>query len=289
MRLKKHNAETIYFAAMNAQPPLEDTFADVITKSMRGMALSDACVAERANCAASDVQSLRLGKWNLSIAKQIAPALHLSAHALASLADGSALPSETAPASVRTFSTPFEDMVVNSYLVWDPRTREAFAFDTGADCSGILDCINTHNLNLAAVLITHTHGDHIFELDRLCTKTGAPAFVNEHEPLEGAQSFASGMQWEAGDLRIESRLTWGHSKGGTSFVVRGLERPVAVVGDALFAASMGGGMVSYADALRTNREQLFTLPKDTLICPGHGPLTSIGWELGHNPFFADAK
>jgi glyoxylase-like metal-dependent hydrolase (beta-lactamase superfamily II) len=62
-----------------------------------------------------------------------------------------------------------------------------------------------------------------------------------------------------------------------------------VVGDALFAASMGGGMISYADALRTNKEQLFTLPKETLICPGHGPLTSIGWELGHNPFFADAK
>jgi glyoxylase-like metal-dependent hydrolase (beta-lactamase superfamily II) len=52
---------------------------------------------------------------------------------------------------------------------------------------------------------------------------------------------------------------------------------------------MGGGMISYADALRTNKEQLFTLPKETLICPGHGPLTSIGWELGHNPFFADAK
>jgi glyoxylase-like metal-dependent hydrolase (beta-lactamase superfamily II) len=274
---------------MNAQPPLEDTFADVLTKAMRGMVLSDACVAERANCAASDVQSLRLGEWNPSIAKQIAPVLNLSARALASLADGSALPSETAPTGVRAFSTPFEDMVVNSYLVWDPATRRAFAFDTGADCSGMLDCIHTQNLKLEAVLITHTHGDHIFELDRLCAKTGAPAFVNEREPLEGAEPFATGRQWEADGLRIETRLTWGHSKGGTSFVVRGLERPVAVVGDALFAASMGGGMISYADALRTNKEQLFTLPKETLICPGHGPLTSIGWELGHNPFFADAK
>ena len=126
---------------MNAQPPLEDTFADVLTKSMRGMVLSDACVAERANCAASDVQSLRLGEWNPSIAKQIAPVLNLSARALASLADGSALPSETAPTGVRAFSTPFEDMVVNSYLVWDPATRRAFAFDTGADCSGMLDCM----------------------------------------------------------------------------------------------------------------------------------------------------
>ena len=271
---------------MTKQPPLEDTFADVITKSMRGMVLSDACVAERANCSAREVQTLRCGEWNASIAKQIAPILHLNAKALVSLADGSAVPHEAAPAGVRAFSTPFEDMLVNSYLVWDPTSLKAFAFDTGADCTPMLDCIAAENLKLEAVLLTHTHGDHIFELDRLCSKTGAPAFVNEREPLDGAESFAAGRVWLEGGLRIESRLTWGHSKGGTSFVIQGLEKPVAVVVDALFAASMGGGMVSYADALSTNREQLFTLPKETVICPGHGPLTTIGWERVHNAFFA---
>jgi ribonuclease BN (tRNA processing enzyme) len=76
-------------------------------------------------------------------------------------------------------------MVVNSYLVWDPATRRAFAFDTGADCSGMLDCIHTQNLKLEAVLITHTHGDHIFELDRLCANWRyAPLRRNPPAPVE---------------------------------------------------------------------------------------------------------
>jgi glyoxylase-like metal-dependent hydrolase (beta-lactamase superfamily II) len=57
------------------------------------------------------------------------------------------------------------------------------------------------------------------------------------------------------------------------------------VGDAIFAGSMGGGLVDYREALRTNRESIFTLPEDTVICPGHGPLTTVGEEKQHNPFF----
>jgi glyoxylase-like metal-dependent hydrolase (beta-lactamase superfamily II) len=51
---------------------------------------------------------------------------------------------------------------------------------------------------------------------------------------------------------------------------------------------MGGGMASYQDALRTNREEIFSLQDDTIICPGHGPMTSVGEERRHNPFFAMA-
>ena len=58
------------------------------------------------------------------------------------------------------------------------------------------------------------------------------------------------------------------------------------VGDAVFAASMGGGMISYADALRTNQEEIMTLPSETVLCPGHGPLTTVGEERQHNPFLA---
>ena len=69
-------------------------------------------------------------------------------------------------------------------------------------------------------------------------------------------------------------------------MIAGLARPVAVVGDALFAGSMGGGMVSYEDALGTNRKEIFSLPENTILCPGHGPMTSVAEEKEHNPFFA---
>ena len=68
-------------------------------------------------------------------------------------------------------------------------------------------------------------------------------------------------------------------------MVEGLAQSLGIVGDAIFAGSMGGGMVSYQDALRTNREQILTLSDETILCPGHGPLTSVGEEKAHNPFF----
>jgi glyoxylase-like metal-dependent hydrolase (beta-lactamase superfamily II) len=72
-----------------------------------------------------------------------------------------------------------------------------------------------------------------------------------------------------------------------TYVVTGLARPIAIVGDSLFAGSMGGGNVSYQDALRNNREKILTLSDETIVCPGHGPLTTVGKEKRDNPFFAD--
>src|SRR5204862_1093740 len=114
---------------------------------------------------------------------------------------------------------------------------------------------------------------------------GAAAFVCKLEAIDGAQTFEAGKRFSVGALQIETRQTKGHSPGGITFVVSGLPNPIAVVGDAMFAASMGGGAVSYADALKTNRENILPLPDDTILCPGHGPLTTVGEEKVHNPFF----
>ena len=60
---------------------------------------------------------------------------------------------------------------------------------------------------------------------------------------------------------------------------------MAVVGDAIFAGSMGRGNPDYSLARQKVREQILTLPPATLICPGHGPLTTVAQEQAHNPFF----
>ena len=266
--------------------PLEDFFNDIVAKTMRGLQLSDRDVAARAGLDAAAVQSLREGTWNAATARQVAPVLGLGADALVGLGEKTYHPAPVALDGLAQFNTPFEDMTVNSYLAWNPAGSVAVAFDTGADCTPMLALLAEKKLRLAAILLTHTHGDHIMELDRLKEKTGAPAFVGEREPLDGAESFAAGRTFSFGGLDIASRLTWGHSQGGITFVVRGLAQPVAVVGDAVFAGSMGGGGVSFADALRTNRAEIFSLTDDTVICPGHGPLTTVGEQRTHNPFFA---
>jgi glyoxylase-like metal-dependent hydrolase (beta-lactamase superfamily II) len=211
--------------------------------------------------------------------------LGLKADALADSGNDSWTPQPVSLDGFAQFNTPFEDMTVNSYLAWDAARGAAVAFDTGADCGDALALLAEKKLTLKLILLTHTHGDHILDLDRLKEKTGAPAYVGDREPIDGAEAFAAGRAFEAGALKIASRLTWGHSKGGITFVLSGLNRPVAVVGDAVFAGSMGGGGISYADALRTNRAEILTLPDDTIIAPGHGPLTTVEEEKVHNPFF----
>lgn len=266
--------------------PLEDTYADIVGKTIRGLKLADADVATRAGVTPDALASLKEGNFDETTARAVAPILGLGADALVAMGKKAWRPAPVEVAGLACFNTPFEDMTVNSYLVYDHESGQAAAFDTGADCSAMLEFLADHKLSLKFILLTHTHGDHILELDRLREKTGAPAFVGNREPIDGAESFAEGREFHFGPLHIQTRLTWGHSPGGITYVVTGLERPLAIIGDAIFASSMGGGGVSYPDALRTNREQILTLPEDTVLCPGHGPLTTVGEEKAHNPFFA---
>lgn len=266
--------------------PLEDTVADIVGKAMRGLQLNDRQVATQAGVTTTAVASLRAGHYDDAIARAVAPVLHLGAEALAALGHQTWHPQPVTLAGLACFTTPYADMTVNSYLAFDRASGEAVAFDTGADCRAMLDYLSREKLALKFILLTHTHTDHILDLGRLMASTGAPAFVGERESCAGAEPFTAGRKFQCGALAIATRLTWGHSRGGITYVVAGLALPVAVVGDALFAGSMGGGSVSYPYALRTNREQILTLPAATILCPGHGPLTTVGEELAHNPFFS---
>jgi len=271
---------------MASSIPLEDSFTDIIGKAQRGLSISDEALAKVTGLNLQTIHSLKGGALDATSLIKVATALNLDATALMSLAEGSYHPAVIVPPEgLACFNTDFDDMTVNSYLVWDPTTREAAFFDTGADGQPMLDFANAHNLSVKQIFVTHTHMDHILDLDRLVEKTGAKAWACVKEPLEGAESFEPGRAFTIGNLSVETRETSGHAKGGITYVVHGLARALAVVGDSIFAASMGGGVISYADAVRNNREQVLTLPEDTILCPGHGPLTSVGEQKVANPFF----
>ena len=133
----------------------------------------------------------------------------------------------------------------------------------------MLDYAKANQLKIELILLTHTHVDHVAEFEGAHRFIGAPAHVGERERnLPAHQPFAAGKTFHLGNLKIETRQTSGHARGGITFVVSGLTRRLAIVGDAIFAASMGGGSISYAEALGTNRKEIFSLPDDTIICPG---------------------
>jgi hydroxyacylglutathione hydrolase len=268
--------------------PLEDTVADIVGKAQRGLGISDSQLAERAGVSADAVRGARAGDFDEATIDRVAPVLKLSSAALAKLASGKWDDVEEID-GLAQFNTTYGDMTVNAYLVWDSATHEAVAFDTGADCSGMLHRIEQEDLKVKLILLTHAHPDHVADLQRLRKATGAPVYISKLEPEEGAESIDEGKQFEVGSIKIEARLTSGHSPGGLTYVITGLARPIAVVGDSLFAGSMGGGNVSYQDALRNNREKILTLPDETIVCPGHGPLTTVGKEKRNNPFFANVN
>jgi glyoxylase-like metal-dependent hydrolase (beta-lactamase superfamily II) len=269
--------------------PLEDNFNDVINKAQRGLQISDADLALRAEVTPEDLAAIKAGQPLDAVLRRVARHLKLSPNALEALAHKRWYPQlPDFPKGFAAFNTLHGDMAVNNYLVWDPRARLAAAFDTGADCSGMLDLIQSEGLTLRYVFLTHTHTDHVADLPRLLAATGAEAWSSELEPLAipGAKTFKENAHFHVGAIAIKTLLTSGHSPGLTTFFVTGLSWPIAFVGDAIFASSMGGSATHFADQCRHNRAKILTLPRDTVLACGHGPLTTLGQEKQHNPFFA---
>jgi len=267
--------------------PLEDNVADIIGKAQRGLRISDSELAEKARVDPEKIRKLRDGDFDELALLRVASVLGLATRPLCELAKGEWHPKKIdEPSGLSQFNTHYHGMAVNAYLVWDPASRAAAAFDTGADCSEMVRFANREKLTVKLILLTHAHSDHVADLPRLREETGGQVFAPAREPVPGAESIEEGKRFRLGKLEIDMRLTWGHSRGGMTYVVTGLGHRIAIVGDSLFAGSMGGGNVSYDDALQNNLEKILTLPDETIICPGHGPMTTVGEEKAHNPFFA---
>ncbi|MNX80745.1 putative metallo-hydrolase [compost metagenome] len=267
--------------------PLEDNFNDILGKAIRGRKLDRDALAARAGLLPGALQQLLGGEFDEQGVRQLAPLLDLGTETLVAIGQETYHPQVQAPEGLVGVNTPYADFHVNAYLVWDPATRKAVVFDTGSDLAPLLQEAEARGLDIALILVTHTHNDHIMCLDALREATGAPAYSSELESAKGTVPLKEGQRFQVGGLEIEALRTTGHSRGGTSYRVTGLATPLVVVGDALFAGSMGGGVVSYEDALANNRRALFSLPDETIVCPGHGPLTTIGLEKRHNPFYPE--
>ena len=189
---------------------------------------------------------------------------------------------------LRVFTTTAEGMAVNCYLVWDQVSREAALFDTGWDARPILDCLVANQLQLRHIFITHTHHDHIAALGAMREAFPKARVHSSARRAPVDQRNQPNEITHLGGLRVTYRETPGHAEDGVTYLIGNWQNnapQVAIVGDAIFAGSIGRGNQSWEVAKQKVREQILTLPAETLLCPGHGPLTTVAEEQARNPFF----
>ena len=265
---------------------LEDLHQDILGKAMRGLGVGKNEMASRLGVERSKIEAILSGEVDEQLIIAMAVELELDSHKLIRSARKEWSPAPLAINGLKQFNLPFGDMMVNAFVAWDVNSMIALIFDTGPVADPILSFIQEQKLSIDSIFLTHTHRDHIACLDEL--RKGAryhSVYVHELEAIDGCISIREGFEHRIGGLLVRALHTHGHALGGITYVIKGLEEPVAIVGDAVFAGSMGGGMISYTDALHTNREKILSLPEDTILCPGHGPLTTVAWEKKYNPFF----
>ncbi len=271
---------------------LEDHLGDILGKARRHAGVSSSAAAQAAGVSEAELAALE--QTGESVRRidfaTVGARLHLASAKLEALARGwrPAAVDTTRWRELRQQVTRSEGMSVNAYLVWDEVTLEAALFDTGFEAAPVFAAIAENRLQLRHLFITHSHADHVAALGAIRAQFPKVKvhFSAKDAPVDQRNRDQECVQ--LGSLRISHRPTPGHAEDGVTYLIGNFpdDAPhVAVVGDAIFAGSMGRVPGDAAAAREVIRTQILSLPPSTLICPGHGPLTTVAEEREHNPFF----
>jgi hydroxyacylglutathione hydrolase len=213
------------------------------------------------------------------------------------------------PPQIHTIvSMPFAE---NTYVVWLAGRSDALVIDPGLEPEAILDFLREQELKPAAILNTHGHADHIGGNAALkAAFPHAPLLIGVHDaplltdadanlsapfglpivspPADGL--LREGDVLEHAGIRLEVLDIPGHSPGHIVFVQRG-EPSIVFGGDVLFRGSIGRTDFPGSNGpllLQGIRTKLYAFPADTVVYPGHGPTTTVGFEQRTNPFVSGA-
>ena len=273
--------------------PLEDELGDVLEKAMRLAGLGEAALAARA-----DVDAARLSDaldyrpdFSADELRRLAAALGLNEVGLAALAAGRYPLPEIAglPCCLYPLRTPHGVGVANAYLVADCPQAHALLFDTGADTALLRRVWPARIKTVDAIFITHAETEHLGGLAGvLAANPGVPVYAPTEAAVPGARPLDEGVAVVVAGFAVRAWSTPGHAAAHNCYEVRATRAPAGapllVSGDLLFAGSAGGCYFS-APLLRAGLRRLFAeLPDDTVVAPGHGPLTTLGHERQFNPF-----
>ncbi len=195
-------------------------------------------------------------------------------------------------------------VMTNCYLVYKEKGESGLVIDPGTGAEEVVRRIQTLNLNIEAILLTHAHFDHIGGLEEVRAATGAPVYVHPQEaewllepelngstlfPVEEVRCRPAEKTVEGGEQLTLLGETFsvfhtpGHSPGSVSYRAENF----IFSGDVLFSGSIGrtdlpGG--DYKTLMQTIDQVIMELPEETVVYSGHGPVTTVGREQDTNPF-----
>ncbi len=189
----------------------------------------------------------------------------------------------------------------NCYIIGD--RGEGVVIDPGAGCDEILDAALEIGLSVKYIILTHSHIDHMCSMEELCDRTGAKVLVHKDDAAalgdaryNGSALFGMVKRFKSpdlllkdgdiikvGDMELSIIHTPGHTPGG--ICIKAEDK--LFTGDTLFKTSIGRtdlGNGDYDDIIASIKNKLMVLDDETIVCPGHGSASTIGYERQHNPF-----
>ena len=192
--------------------------------------------------------------------------------------------------------TPQENLLTNTYVVCDEKTKETMVIDPGGEINKIVEILNILEANLKYIILTHCHADHTNGLKLLKEEKGGKILISRHDS-EGLYNpslslceyiNAGNLEMEAdarlddndlihlGELEFKIILTPGHTKGG--ICIYNEKERLIFTGDTLFSGSWGRTDLpsgNFEEIMDSINNKLMTLPDETIVYPGHGKTTMI--------------
>ena len=275
------------------QALFEDGYSDILKKAMFGLGIGEAAASTRTGVEPSVIRNLLGGASNpdQNALTALAGLLGLSPEKLVKFALNADLPRNVAIPPTLEIMASESSNCANTYIFRCQTSGASFIVDPGANAGGVAAMAKKDGAKPGGIILTHGHSDHTGAALDLSIALNVPIMVldREKEELAGASrvSFvAPGYAFKSAPFIVRFLHVPGHTAGHAVIVVQGAG--YAFTGDALFARSVGYASESgkaYSTLLSGVREKVLGLPWDTILCPGHGPITTVADEKALNPFF----